>query len=162
MCEQSWRLIACAFMARGILIVDDNPSIRYLLRVLVETKTTFQVCGEAGHGMDAIEQAKQLQPDLVLLDLSMPIMNGAEAAVILKRTMPQMKIILFTMHSDNVGKALAAAVGVDLTLSKTDGLLKLEDHLKTLLSPASKAPRLTTGADQTLSGATTKSLPESD
>ena len=149
-------------MAHGILIVDDNPSIRYLLRVLVETKTPFHVCGEAGHGMDAIEQAKQLQPDLVLLDLSMPVMNGAEAAVILKRTMPKVKIILFTMHADNVGKALAAAVGVDLTLSKTDGLLKLEDHLKTLLSAASKAPFLATQPDQTLPGATTEGPPESD
>jgi DNA-binding NarL/FixJ family response regulator len=120
----------------GILVVDDNPSIRYLLRVFVESKTAFTVCGEAGHGAEAIEQAKRLQPDLILLDLSMPVMNGAEAAVILKKTMPQMKIILFTMHADNVGKALGAAVGIDLTLSKTDGLLKLDEHLKTLLSPA--------------------------
>lgn len=144
-----------AFMPNGILIVDDNPSIRYLLRVLIETKTPFQVCGEAGHGMDAVEKAKELQPDLVLLDLSMPVMNGAEAAVILKRIMPRMKIILFTMHADNVGKALAAAVGVDLTLSKTDGLLKLEEHLKTLLAPVSKGPVLGTESDKSQSGATT-------
>jgi CheY-like chemotaxis protein len=119
----------------GILIVDDNPSIRLLLRTFVESKTRFIVCGEAGHGMEAIEKATQLQPDLILLDLSMPVMNGAEAAVILKKTMPQIKIILFTMHADNVGKALAAAVGIDLTLSKQDGLLKLDEHLKTLLLP---------------------------
>lgn len=144
-----------AFMPNGILIVDDNPSIRYLLRVLIETKTPFQVCGEAGHGMDAIEKAKELRPELVLLDLSMPVMNGAEAAVILKRIMPQMKIILFTMHADNVGKALAAAVGVDLTLSKTDGLLKLEDHLKTLLAPVSQGPALAAGSGPGQSGATT-------
>jgi DNA-binding NarL/FixJ family response regulator len=122
-------------MAR-ILIVDDNPSIRLLLRVFVESRTGFTVCGEAGHGAQAIEQAKLLQPDLILLDLSMPVMNGAEAAVILKRMMPQMKIVLFTMHADeNVGKALAAAVGIDVVLSKAEGLLKLEQHLKTLLEP---------------------------
>jgi DNA-binding NarL/FixJ family response regulator len=142
-------------MANGILIVDDNPSIRYLLRVLVETKTPFKVCGEAGHGIDAVERAKELRPDLVLLDLSMPVMNGAEAAVILKRIMPQMKIILFTMHADNVGKALSAAVGIDLTLSKTDGLLKLEEHLKTLLSPGSKKPILASASDQSHPGTTT-------
>jgi two-component system, NarL family, nitrate/nitrite response regulator NarL len=51
----------------------------------VESRTPFQVCGEAEHGIDAIEKAKELQPDLILLDLSMPIMTGAEAAVILKR-----------------------------------------------------------------------------
>jgi DNA-binding NarL/FixJ family response regulator len=121
----------------GILVVDDNPSIRFLLRVLVESKTSFQVCGEAGHGLEAVQRANELHPDLVILDLSMPVMNGAEAAVILKKTMPKMKIILFTMHADNVGKALAAAVGIDLTLSKSDGLLKLDEHLKALLAPNS-------------------------
>jgi DNA-binding NarL/FixJ family response regulator len=121
----------------GILVVDDNPSIRFLLRVLVESKTSFEVCGEAGHGLEAVQRANELHPDLVILDLSMPVMNGAEAAVILKKTMPKMKIILFTMHADNVGKALAAAVGIDLTLSKSDGLLKLDEHLKALLAPNS-------------------------
>jgi DNA-binding NarL/FixJ family response regulator len=119
----------------GILVVDDNPTIRFLIRVLIESRTSFAICGEAGHGVEAIEQAKALRPDLVMLDLSMPVMNGAEAAVILKKTMPKMKIILFTMHADNIGKALSAAVGIDLTLSKSDGLMKLDEHLKTLLAP---------------------------
>jgi DNA-binding NarL/FixJ family response regulator len=118
----------------GILIVDDNPSIRYLLRVCVESKTGFPVCGEAGHGVEAIEKARALHPDLIILDLSMPVMNGAEAAVVLKRSMPQVKIILFTMHADNVGKALSAAVGIDLTLSKSDGLMNLHEHVKALLA----------------------------
>ena len=61
----------------GILIVDDNQSIRHLLRSFVENKTKFPVCGEAANGMEAIEQATQLQPDLVLLDLSMPNMSDA-------------------------------------------------------------------------------------
>jgi two-component system vancomycin resistance associated response regulator VraR len=119
----------------GILIADDNPSIRYLLRSFVESKTRFAVCGEAGHGSEAIEKAKQLHPDLILMDLSMPVLNGAEAAVVLKKMLPQIKIILFTMHADNIGKTLAAALGIDLTLSKTDGLLKLDEHLNALLGP---------------------------
>jgi CheY-like chemotaxis protein len=119
-----------------LLICDDNPSIRYLLRTYVESRTPFEVCGEAEHGMDAIEKAKQLQPDLVLLDLSMPVMTGAEAAVILKRTVPRTKIILFSMHLDDVSKSLGTAIGVDLTLSKSDGISKLADHLRDLLSPA--------------------------
>ena len=119
----------------GILIVDDNSSIRLLLRTFVESKTPFIICGEAAHGVEAIEKAKQLQPDLVLLDLSMPVLNGAEAAVLLKKMMPQMKIVLFTMHAENVGAALAKAVGIDLTLSKQDGLHKLDRHLMTLLGP---------------------------
>jgi DNA-binding NarL/FixJ family response regulator len=111
--------------------------MRFLLRVLIESKTSFSICGEAAHGVEAVERAQELNPDLVMLDLSMPVMNGAEAAVILKKTMPKMKIILFTMHADNVGRASAAAVGIDLTLSKSDGLLKLDEHLKALLAPNS-------------------------
>jgi CheY-like chemotaxis protein len=72
----------------GILIVDDNPSIRLLLRSFVESKTKFIVCGEPRHGTEAIEKAQHLQPDLILLDLSLPLMNGAEAAVVLNGMMP--------------------------------------------------------------------------
>ena len=119
----------------GILICDDNPNIRYLLRVFVETKTPFKICGEAGHGTEAIEKAKKLQPDLILLDLSMPVLGGAEAAGVLKAMLPRTKIILFSMHMDNVPRSLAAAIGVDLALSKSDGITKLGDHLKKLLAP---------------------------
>ena len=119
----------------GILIVDDNPSIRYLLRVFVETQTSFKVCGEAGHGSEAIQRAKELQPDLILLDLSMPVLSGAEAASVIKNVMPNTKIILFSMHFEDVPKMLAAKIGVDLTLSKMDGITKLGEHLKTLLAP---------------------------
>jgi DNA-binding NarL/FixJ family response regulator len=120
----------------GILVVDDNPNIRYLLRAFIESRTPYAVCGEAGHGMDAIAKAKKLRPDLILLDLSMPIMNGAEAAVILKGDAPSCKIILFSMHMDDVPKAMAKAVGIDLALSKSDGITKLGEHLDTLLAPA--------------------------
>ena len=120
----------------GILIVDDNPNIRHLLRVYVETQTSFKICGEAGHGVEAIEKARQLQPDLVLIDLSMPVLGGAEAASVLKATLPGIKIILFSMHMENVPRSLAAAIGVDLALSKSDGITKLGEHLKALLAPA--------------------------
>ncbi len=102
----------------------------------MESRTPFGVCGEAEHGREAIEKAQQLQPDLILLDLSMPIMTGAEAAVILKRAMPRMKIILFSMHADNVSRSLGTAIGIDLTLSKSDGISNLADHLHALLTPA--------------------------
>ena len=120
-----------------ILICDDNPTIRYLLRVFVESQTPFKVCGEADNGTAAIQKARLLQPDLVLLDLSMPVMTGAEAAVILKRTVPQMKIILFSMHLDDVSKSLGTAIGVDLMSSKSDSIHKLADHLHALLTPDS-------------------------
>src|SRR5882762_1007979 len=77
----------------GILIVDDNANMRHLLRSFVETNTEFEVCGEAENGPDAIEKAKELHPDLILLDLTLPGMAGTEAVPILKRLLPQMKII---------------------------------------------------------------------
>ena len=130
----------------GILIVDDNPSIRYLLRAFVESKTPFNVCGEAQHGLDAIERAKQLQPDLILLDLSMPVLNGAEAASILKKMMPRAKIILFSLRAETVSAPLASALGVDLALSKTDGLMKLAEHINGLLAvPDAAVPSETDG-----------------
>jgi DNA-binding NarL/FixJ family response regulator len=64
----------------------------------------------------------------------MPILNGAEAAVVLKRVMPQTKIILFTMHAD-IGPTLGTIAGLDLVLSKTEGLVKLHEQLNALLMP---------------------------
>jgi CheY-like chemotaxis protein len=122
-------------MSNGILVVDDNANIRHLLRVFVESNG-FRVCGEAENGADAVEKAKQLQPDLVLLDLTMPIMTGTEAAPILKRMLPQVKIILFTMHADGTSK-IPSASGVDVVIAKSDSIKKLGEHLKALLSPAS-------------------------
>ena len=100
----------------------------------MESRTPYNICGEASHGIEAIEKAKELRPDLILLDLSMPVMTGAEAAVILKRSMPRMKIILFSMHLDDVSKSLGTAIGVDLMLSKSDSISKLADHLHALLT----------------------------
>ena len=123
----------------ALLICDDNPNIRYLLRTYVESRTPFEVCGEAANGVEAIEKAKELHPDLILLDLAMPIMTGAEAAVILRREVPRMKIILFSMHVDDVSKSVGAAIGVDLMLSKSDGINKLAEHLHTLLTPGTSS-----------------------
>jgi CheY-like chemotaxis protein len=135
-------------MSNGILVVDDNANIRHLLRVFVESNG-FKVCGEAENGADAVEKAKQLQPDLVLLDLTMPIMTGTEAAPILKRMLPHVKIILFTMHADGTNK-MPSASGVDVVIAKSDSIKKLGEHLKALLAPAGVSPNGNTpGASDT-------------
>ena len=117
----------------GILIADDNQNIRYLLRMLVETQTSFKVCGEAVNGTDTIEKAQQLQPELILLDLSMPLLSGVEAAPILKRMLPHTKIVLFSIHIDEIPKSLIAITGIDLALSKADGIVGLAERLNSLL-----------------------------
>jgi DNA-binding NarL/FixJ family response regulator len=119
----------------GILIVDDNANMRRLLRSFVETNTGFEICGEAENGPEGIEKAKDLQPDLILLDLTLPGMSGTDAAPILKRMLPQVKIILFTMHAEGVNQTLASTFDIDVAMAKSDSILMLKDHLIRLLTP---------------------------
>ena len=93
----------------------------------------LEICGEAVNGLDAIEKAKKLKPNLVLLDLSMPEMNGIEVASILKKTMPDVLIVLFTMYSNNIGKALVSTIGVDAVLTKPDGMRQIVDTVNAVL-----------------------------
>jgi DNA-binding NarL/FixJ family response regulator len=123
----------------GILIADDNASIRHLLRMLVETSTPFKVCGEAENGPEAIKKTKELQPDLVLLDLTMPGMTGTETALVLHLQQPRPKIILFTLHAEGVNQELASSYGIDVVLSKSDDVATVASHITKLLSPALKA-----------------------
>ena len=121
-------------MPKCILIADDNDLVRTVTRFFLESHQGFEVCGEAADGVDAIEKAKKLKPDLIVLDLLMPRMNGVEAASVLKGVMPGVPIVLFTMYKDGLGKALTTAVGVSAVLSKPDGLGRLIECVQGLLS----------------------------
>jgi DNA-binding NarL/FixJ family response regulator len=122
-------------MAKCILIADDNDIIRTIIRFFLETEG-FEVCGEAADGIDVIEKASQLKPDLIVLDVAMPRMNGVEAASVLKGMMPDVPIVWFTMYKELVGHALTAAVGVDAVLSKPDGVGGLVECVQNLLQAA--------------------------
>ena len=115
-----------------ILVIDDGDSVRDIIRIFLE-REGFDVCGEAADGVEAIEQAKRLKPDLIVLDLAMPRMNGAEAASILSTTMPDVPIILLTLYQNVLGSALASAVGVKAVIDKTDGMDKLVECVHSLL-----------------------------
>ena len=122
-----------------ILIIDDGDSVRDVIGLFLE-HAGFEVCGEAADGVEAIEQAKKLKPDLIVLDLVMPRMNGAEAASILSTTMPDVPIVLLTLYQNILGSALAAAVGVKAVLDKTEGLDKLVACVRSLLNSAPESP----------------------
>jgi two-component system response regulator YesN len=94
----------------------------------------IEVCGEAVNGLDAVGKTMLLVPDLVLLDLAMPEMNGVEVASVLKKHMPKTRIILFTMYEESISKSLSSAVGVDIVLSKPNGLSQILTSVKTLLA----------------------------
>jgi len=80
-----------------ILIADDSPLVRQQLRALLEQNPDWEVCGEATDGHEAVEMARSLLPDVVILDFSMPMMNGLQAAKEISRQFPDLPLLLFTM-----------------------------------------------------------------
>lgn len=83
-----------------LLLVDDHPFVREGIKSHLATLAEIQVVGEAGNGKEALERAAQLKPDLVLMDISMPGMNGLEAISRLRRTAPAARVLVLTMHED--------------------------------------------------------------
>jgi two-component system, NarL family, response regulator LiaR len=110
---------------KHVLVADDSFTVRQVLKRYLSTRGDVVVCGEAANGREAVQRAMALRPHLVLLDLAMPELNGAEVASVLKGAMPETRIILFTMYRDNIGKYLSSAAGIDVVLSKPDGVTKL-------------------------------------
>lgn len=125
-----------ADQVRTILLVDDSDFERFTIRAAVEGLTNFRVCGEASNGVEAIEMAPELKPDLVVMDLAMPLMNGLEAATVLKNAMPGVPIVLLTLYADEVRGSRSSAFGIATVLSKVDGLAPLLECLDKLLGPA--------------------------
>lgn len=115
-----------------ILIIDDSALIRRALRNLLE-QNGWAVCGEAENGLDGITQAQQLSPDLIVLDLSMPVMDGLQAARQLKYLMPAVPLVMFTNQftSNLPGEAMAA--GIDALRNKAEGPAKLIRSIHDLL-----------------------------
>ena len=103
-----------------ILIVDDSPSIRHLLRFFIEHNTDWQVCGEAENGQIAVEKVAELKPHAVILDLSMPVMNGLDAAREITRIAPNVQMVMFTMHISEQLRKDAQAAGIKDVISKSD------------------------------------------
>jgi DNA-binding NarL/FixJ family response regulator len=120
-------------VSHSILIVDDNNLVRRLLRSWLEQHPEWDVCGEAENGQMAVERVEQLHPDVVLLDLQMPIMNGLEAAREISRLAPNTAMIMFTVHSSEQLLKEARARGVKDVVSKCD---LLGEHLLTALREA--------------------------
>src|SRR6266481_5050595 len=121
-------------MPKRILIVEDEISVRNAVRIFLEHHSPFEVCGEAANGVEAVDKAVALQPDLVILDLSMPHMNGIEAASLLRSRLPLVPIVVYTMFGDVLGKSLASALGVAAIVSKSDGLAILLARIQALLA----------------------------
>lgn len=126
------------------MIVDDHEIVRSGLRRLVEARSGWEVCGEAGNGEEAIEKALALKPDLILMDISMPVMSGIEATHQIHRRSPATKIVIVSLHDNEVIAAQAKHAGADAYIVKAS---PSEIVLKTIADvlrqdrPAARRPR---------------------
>ena len=121
-----------------ILLVDDSSIIRLALRSMFEANG-YRICAEAENGKEAIEKAEQLHPDLIVLDLSMPVMNGLEAAHILSRTMPTVPLILYSNYAGILREKDARSAGISAVVSKDKAASLLVSTAQSLLHRAEAA-----------------------
>jgi DNA-binding NarL/FixJ family response regulator len=102
-----------------VFLTDDVDELRLLLRLGLEDAGDMTVVGEAGDGADAVAQAGAIQPDVMLLDLSMPIMDGLEAIPLLRQRVPSMKIVVVSGFAEGPASERAIELGADRYVSKT-------------------------------------------
>ena len=119
-------------MRKTILLADDSPIIGQTLYRALATEGIYGLCAQAADGSEAISLAKRYKPDLVILDLAMPEMNGLETPHGLKNIMPTVPVILFTLHASTVRESFAGDSCVDLVIPKGD-FTNLMKHVRTLL-----------------------------
>ena len=105
-------------MAKAVLVVDDSPAVRKAICQLFMSENDFEICGEAENGRDAIEKAYELHPDLIILDISMPEMNGLEAARFIGAIMPHVPIIVLSDYADALKTEGARSAGIAAVVSK--------------------------------------------
>lgn len=112
-----------------VIIVDDHAIIRRMVRAQLEAESL--VVSDAVDGAEGIQKAQAEKPDLIILDLSMPVMNGLEAARELKVLMPQVPLLMFTNNASGTVEKEALSAGISAVISKSDS-----DSLKQLLARA--------------------------
>ena len=104
----------------------------WFLRACFESEPEWQICGEAANGREAIEKAEQLQPNLIVLDLSMPVMNGFDAAKALKEAMPTVPIIMYTTFHTRHLENEALVAGISRVILKSEPLTDLVACVRSL------------------------------
>lgn len=128
-------------MRTTILLVDDHPVFREGLRALIDTSATSVVVAEAGNGLEAIRLAGELKPDLVIMDLTMPIMNGIDATREITKNHPEIKILVLSMESDRFFVVEALKAGAMGYLLKDTAFAELAEAIATIVIGETYLPR---------------------
>jgi CheY-like chemotaxis protein len=126
-------------MPKRIFIIDDSKIVRQYVRTHLETRSDHVVCAEAVDGLDAIRLAGEVKPDVIVIDLCMPRMDGMEAAAILHGMLPRVPIILYTLHKEIVSEKRAQAAGIRSVVSKMDQIDVLLGEIQNFMGAARSA-----------------------
>jgi DNA-binding NarL/FixJ family response regulator len=120
-----------------IFIADDDDDIRQMLHMRLEADPRFVVVGEAENGQVAVDRALELVPDVIILDLAMPVMDGLEALSLIRPGLPEVKIAILTGYGSSRLEKQALALGADVLLGKTSAIASLPDKLAALVNERS-------------------------
>jgi DNA-binding NarL/FixJ family response regulator len=114
------------------LLVDDHESVRVGVTAILSSRPDIQVCGEASNGKEAIEKARELKPDLIILDVTMPVLDGINSAKEIRTFLPEVPILFFSMHDGVYLVHEAKMAGVQGFVSKTEARATLLDAVDAL------------------------------
>jgi two-component system nitrate/nitrite response regulator NarL len=129
-----------------ILIADDHEIFRRGLRSLLESHPEWEVCGEAIDGQEAVDRTKELNPDIVVLDITMPRLNGLEAAQLIRSEAPHSKMVILSQHEPALMRQAALSAGASAYVTKSEVSRELMMAIETLLlSPGAVASEETAG-----------------
>ena len=123
-----------------VLVVDDYAPWRHFVSTTLAKEPGLEVIGEASDGLEAIQEAKELQPDLILLDISLPTLNGLEAAPRIRRASPNAKIIFLTQERDNDIRTAAVAAGAEGYVLKSNAAAELVPAIHAALANTQPIP----------------------
>lgn len=120
-----------------ILIADDHEIFRRGLRSLLESHAEWEVCGEATDGQDAVEQVQELNPDVVVLDITMPRLNGLEAAQLIRNAAPRSKMVILSQHEPSLMRQAALSAGASAYVTKSEVSRELMVAIEGMISSGS-------------------------
>jgi DNA-binding NarL/FixJ family response regulator len=122
------------------LLVDDYESVRMGVAAILSSRPNIEVCGEASNGKEAIEKARELQPDLIIMDVTMPVLDGINSAKEIRTFLPEVPILFFSMHDGVYLVHEARLAGVQGFVNKTEARAMLLDAVDALVNKQTYFP----------------------